>query len=156
MGAQMELSRGAYALGTGQRRPHDPVSMDVAIMPNEENWQRSKSNCAALRDVQIKSSTVECASSMEQRSNGAAAKGAQTKSRMEECALGMEQRSSDVALMVAILMPNVEECVGGTGQIAILDESTAFGYSRGSEIKKLQQLSPIDVLAQLQRVEIIK
>jgi hypothetical protein len=40
----------------------------------------------------------ECALGMEQRSNYAAMKDAQIKSSKEECALGMGQRSNDAAV----------------------------------------------------------
>ena len=47
---------------------------------------RLHTNCARLKDVQIKPNEEECVLSMEQKSNDAAEKGAQTKSSREECA----------------------------------------------------------------------
>jgi hypothetical protein len=57
-----------------------------------------RSNVAALKDVQIKSLKVECASGMEQRlwlwSNDAALKDVQIKSKREEYAGDTEQTDS--------------------------------------------------------------
>ena len=49
-----------------------------------------RSNYAAAKDAQIKSTAEECASGMGQRSNYAVAKDAQIKLKMEECARGIQ------------------------------------------------------------------
>jgi hypothetical protein len=56
---------------------------------------------------------------MEQRSNDAAMKDAQIKSSKEECALGMGQRSNDAAAKDAQIKSSKEECAGGMGHTII-------------------------------------
>ena len=55
--------------------------------------------CVLRMDVQIKCTTAECGSGMEQRSNYAAKKDAKIMLRLEECAEGTGQNPNDVAKM---------------------------------------------------------
>ena len=73
--------------------------------------QRLRSNYAAMKDVQIKSSVKECASDMGQRSNNAATKAAQNMSTGEECARGTGQSAIYAVVKDAQIRLRKEECV---------------------------------------------
>jgi hypothetical protein len=96
---------------------------------------------------------------MGQRSNNAAVKDAQIKSSKEECVFDMGQRrnANNAAVKGSAINPYKGECAGGTGQIIAI-HMTNLPHSdicMDQHMMKQLQLSPIDMLLQLQ-LQVVK
>ena len=103
-------------------RSNGAAAKDAEIRSSREEYASNmehRSNLAASKDAQIKLEREECASSMGQKlnnANNAAAKDVQIKFKTEECASNTEQSSNDAALMDALMEPSREESAEAMGQ----------------------------------------